>query len=251
MEDTEGRGGTEGTESWGGTEGTESWGGVEDEDGRGSFRRGFRAGIPFAVAGGLLSVSFGVVARDSGFTALAAVLTSLLVFAGAAQFAAIAVVAAGGTPVAAAAAAGLMNSRFLPMGVALAPSLRAGAVVRAFQGQAIVDASWAMADRGDGTFDRWFLFGATAPQWVTWQAGTIIGAYGGSLLGALSRFGLDAVYPAFFLAVLVPELRDRNRIGVALGGVLIALAVTPFVPGGLPVLLASLAALWGLRGSRA
>jgi 4-azaleucine resistance transporter AzlC len=190
------------------------------------------------------------VARGAGFSALAAVLMSLLVFAGAAQFAAVAVIAAGGTPAAAVAAAGLMNSRFLPMGIALAPSLRAGAMVRALQGQAVVDASWAMADRGDGTFDRWFLFGATAPQWVTWQLGTVIGAYGGDLIGDPSRLGLDAVFPAFFLAALVPELRERTRVGVALTGAGIALLVTPFVPGGLPVLLASLAALWGLRGSR-
>ncbi len=62
-----------------------------------------------------------------------------------------------------------MNSRFLAMGAALGPSLPGGALKRAAQGQTVVDASWAIASRGDGTFDRWMLFGASAVQWVTWQ----------------------------------------------------------------------------------
>ena len=95
-------------------------------DPRASFRAGLRVGVPFAVAGGLLSLSFGVIARDAGFSALAAITMSLIVFAGSAQFASVAILAAGGNPAAAIAAASLMNSRFLPMGAALAPSLPGG-----------------------------------------------------------------------------------------------------------------------------
>ena len=88
------------------------------------------------------------------------------------------------------------------------------------------------------------------PQFVTWQIGTMAGAFGGDLIGDLDRFGLDAVYPAFFVAILIPELRDRDRIGVALAGAAIALALVSFTPAGVPVLVASVAALWGLRRSR-
>ena len=81
----------------------------------------------------------------------------------------------------------------------------------------MVDASWALANRGDGTFDRWLLFGTTAPQYVTWFLGTVVGAYGGDLLGDTDRFGLDAVFPTFFLGILIDELRDpRSRHGGAL-----------------------------------
>ena len=214
---------------------------------RASFNAGFRAAIPYATVGALLSVSFGVLARDAGFPVEAAIVMSAVVFAGSAQFAAVAILAGGGSAGAAIAAAALMNSRFLPMGVALGPSLPGRPLLRAAQGQTVVDASWAMASRGDGTFDRWFLFGSTAPQYVTWLTGTTVGALGGDVLGDTSRFGLDAIYPMFFLALLANEVKDRLTAVVAVGGALLALALIEVAPAGIPVLAASLVALWGLR----
>jgi 4-azaleucine resistance transporter AzlC len=220
---------------------------LSEQTRRRRFRDGVRAGVPFAVAGGLLALSFGVVAQEAGFSALAAIVMSAIVFAGSAQFAAIAILAQGGGPGAAIGAAALMNSRFLPMGVALAPSLPGGPVKRAAQGQPVVDASWALANRGDGSFDRWMLFGASAIQYVTWVSGTVIGALAGDALGEPEDLGLDAIYPAFFLALLLIEVRQGPRpLGVALLGALIALALTPFVPAGVPILVASAAALVGL-----
>jgi 4-azaleucine resistance transporter AzlC len=216
-------------------------------DRRASFRAGVRAGVPYAAAGFLLSLSFGVLARGAGFSALAAIAMSAIVYAGSAQFAAVSILAAGGSLGAAVAAAALMNSRFLPMGIALAPSLPGRAIKRAAQGQTIVDSSWAMAARGDGSFDRWFLFGSTAPQYVMWVLGTVAGALGGDLLGDTHRLGFDAIYPTFFLALLMAELRNGRARGVAALGAVIALALVPFTPPGVPVLAASLAAFAGLR----
>jgi 4-azaleucine resistance transporter AzlC len=187
------------------------------------------------------------VAQDAGFSELAAIVMSVVVFAGSAQFAAVAIVAHGGAAGAAIVAAALVNARFLPMGVALGPSLPGGGVKRALQGQAVVDASWAMAAQGDGSFDRSFLFGATALQYVTWQAGTILGAFGGGLIGDPEKLGLDAIFPAFFLALLLAEVKDGRTFGVAALGAAIALALVPFAPAGIPVLVASVAALVGLR----
>src|SRR3954452_24014844 len=160
---------------------------------RTAFRAGMRAAIPFAIAGGHGGVSFGVGAQDAGFSELAAIVMSVVVFAGSAQFAAVAIVAHGGAAVAAIVAAALVNARFLPMGVALGPSLPGGPVKRALQGQAVVDASWALAAQGDGTFDRSYLFGATALQYATWVGGTILGVFGGGLIGDPEKIGLDAV----------------------------------------------------------
>jgi branched chain amino acid efflux pump len=221
--------------------------GYRDHDARTSFRRGVRAGVPFALAGGVLALSFGVLAREAHLPAVAALVMSAIVFAGSAQFAAIAIVAAGGGVGAAVVAAALMNSRFLPMGIALGPSLPGGPLRRAAQGQAVVDASWAMSSRGDGTFDRHFLFGSTAIQYLTYVAGTAIGAFGGDILGDPHALGLDAVYPAFFLALLMGELRNRRATGVAAAGAAIALVLVPLAPPGVPVLVAGVAALAGLR----
>ena len=212
-----------------------------------SFRRGLGLGVPFAVVGFLLSMSFGVLATQAGFSPLQAIVMSAIVFAGSAQFAATAIVAGGGGVVPGVLAAGLMNSRFLAMGIALAPSLPGGPVKRAAQGQAVVDASWAIANNGDGTFDRWLLFGTTAPQYVTWLAGTAAGAFAGDVIGDTDKLGLDAVYPTFFLALLAAELRNPRSRPVALAGAVIALALVPFTPPGIPILAAGVAALVGLR----
>ena len=211
-----------------------------------SFADGVRAGIPFGVAGGLLALSFGVVAKDAGLSAVAAIVMSAIVFAGSAQFASVAILAQGGGVGAAVAAAALMNSRFLPMGVALAPSLPGGAASRAAQGQPVVDASWALAAREDGSFDRMLLFGSSLSQYVAWVTGTAVGAIWGDALGDPKALGLDAVYPAFFVALLLVELRNRRALGAAALGSLIALALVPVAPAGVPVLVASLAALIGL-----
>jgi 4-azaleucine resistance transporter AzlC len=216
-------------------------------DERASFREGVRKGVPYALAAFLLSASFGVLARAAGMPAAAAIAMSLVVFAGSAQFAAISILAAGGGLGAAVLAATMMNARFLPMGIALAPSLPGGPLKRAAQGQTVVDASWALANRGDGTFDRWLLFGTTAPQYVTWAAGTVAGVLLGGVLPDAHDLGLDAIFPAFFLALLLAELRRPGGREAAVLGAVLALALVPFTPAGVPVLVASLGALLGLR----
>ncbi len=214
---------------------------------RAQFWSGVRLGVPYAVVGFVLSMSFGVLARQAGFSALQAIVTAAIVFAGSAQFAALAVLSGGGSVVAAVAAGTLMNGRFLAMGTALAPSLPGGPLQRAVQGQAVVDSSWALANRGDGSFDRWLLFGTTLPQYVTWFLGTLVGAFAGDALGDTDRLGLDAVYPVFFLGILLAELRSPRSRVVALCGAAVALALVPFTPAGVPILAAAVAALLGLR----
>ncbi len=216
-----------------------------------SFRDGFKTGLPLAVAAVALSISFGVIAEPI-IGGLAAVVMSAVVFAGSAQFAVIAVLAAGGGPIAAVVAGILLNTRFLPMGIAMAPSLDVNPLRRALIGQAVIDFSWAAASRGGGRFDYRFMLGATAPAYPCWVIGTIIGVLGGGLIGDPGRFGLDALFPAFFLALLLEGEAISSRRGViaALGGGLIALVLIPFAPAGLPVIASCLAALVGLRARR-
>lgn len=211
-----------------------------------SFRRGLRLGVPYAAVATILSMSFGVLAVQVGFTPLQAIATSALVFGGSAQFASLAIVGAGGGIPAALAAATLMHSRFLAMGIAMASSLKGGPLRRALEGQATVDSSWATGSRGDGTFDRGLVFGMTAPQYVGWVLGTVVGAYGGGFVGDPEVLGLDALFPTFFVGILIADLRrPRARVAAVLGGA-VALALVPFTPPGVPVLAASVGALVGL-----
>jgi 4-azaleucine resistance transporter AzlC len=215
---------------------------------RDSLRAGIRAGIPFAIAAGLLAVSFGVVAEPVIGTA-ATLVMSVLVFAGSAQFGSVAVLAGGGGAGTAVIAAVLLNARYVTMGIALAPSLRGGWLRRALYGEAMIDASWAMSNRGGGRYDPDFLVGATLPCYPAWVLGTAVGVFAGDLIGDPADYGLDALFPAFFLALLIGgELRTgRTAVVVALLGAGIALALLPFAPAGVPVIAAASVALLGLR----
>ena len=147
------------------------------------FWEGVRAGLPYAIAGGLLATSFGVLARDAGMPAWGAVLMSAVVFAGSAQIGALTIIGAGGGLGSALGAATLMNSRFLPIGIAFAPSLPGGPLQRAAQGQAVVDASLAIARADDGVgYDGELLFGSSLAQYSTWVGGTAVGAIAGSVI---------------------------------------------------------------------
>jgi len=189
-------------------------------------------------------VSFGVLTQSLHWTPVAPIVMSAVVYSGSAQFASTSVLGDGGTVLAAVLAAALVNARFLPMGIAVATSLRGGPVRRAAEGQAVVDASWALANAG-GRFDREILIGSSIPQYVGWLVGTILGVVAGSRIGDPKALGLDAMFPAFFLVLLVGEIRSRRALAVALGGAGLALLLVPVVPPGLPILAASVAAVVG------
>jgi 4-azaleucine resistance transporter AzlC len=202
--------------------------------------------MPFGIAVFATSLSFGVLARPL-MGVVAPIAMSILVFSGAAQFGALAVLVAGGSTAAAIAAGVLLNARYLAMGVALAPSLRGGPVSRAAFAMTTVDASWAAASRGDGTFDPWYMVGVSIPQYTGWVLGTIVGVFIGPRLGDPNALGLDALFPAFFVALLFEEARGRRRLAAAAGGAAIALVLTPLVPAGLPILAAAAAAVGASR----
>jgi 4-azaleucine resistance transporter AzlC len=195
-------------------------------------------------------VTFGVLAQPV-MGSIAPIVMSLVVFSGAAQFAALTVLTAGGGVVAAVAAAMLMNGRWLPMGLAVGPFLKGGRLRRTLESQALVDASFALASRGDGTYDRGVLIGATLPQYAAWSLGTAAGVLGGAALSNPQALGLDAIFPAFFAVLLYGEARSRETITAAAAGGVIALALMPFTPPGVPVMAAAAAALLGLRRTRA
>lgn len=210
-------------------------------------RAGAVTAIPLAIAVGLFGVSFGVLSVSAGgLGALPAIAMSAITFAGSAQFAAAAVVGGGGQPIAAIAAALLLNARYLPIGVSVARFMFGGPLQRFFQSQLVVDESWAIASSGEGRFDARRLIGAGVVLWVAWLAGTVIGVVGGEALGDPPALGLDAAFPALFLALLVQQLASRQAVVVALLGAAIAMALVPFTPPGVPIIAAAGAALLGL-----
>jgi predicted branched-subunit amino acid permease len=225
------------------------------------YRDGVRAALPIGIAAFAFGVSFGVLARSAGMGRLAPVVMSLTTFAGSAQFAAASILAAGG---------GMATA------VAAASSLEGPWWLRALTAQLMVDESWAIAQRDEGRIDRHLLVGAGLLLLVGWVGGTAVGAVAGNLVADPASLGLDAAFPALFLALLAGQLapretqrtesrtgserprvvsrgaswvKERSRLLAAVGGALIALALMPVAGPGIPIIAASVACLIGARRS--
>jgi 4-azaleucine resistance transporter AzlC len=200
-----------------------------------------RDSIALGLAVGVFGLSFGVLASTSGLSAAKACALSLLVFTGASQFAAVGIVAAGGSPLSALGSALLLAARNAAYGLALSPVLPGGTGRRLVAAQLVIDESTAMA-----TAQRTPAAAATA-FWVTgisvfacWNLGTLVGALAGNSIGNPATLGLDAAFPAGFLALAAPHLRQRRGQVAAAAGAAIALVLVPFAPPGTPILAASL-----------
>ena len=213
------------------------------------YRDGVRAAAPLVIAVAAFGVSFGVLARSAGMGRLAPLVMSLTTFAGSAQFAAISILGAGGGVAAAIAAAVLLNLRYGPMGLSAARALRGPWWQRLLTAQLVVDESWALAQREDGRIDRRVLIGAGLALGAGWIGGTSVGVLAGDLVADPASLGLDAAFPALFLALLVTQLRDRTRVLAAVVGGAIALALLPLAGPGVPIVAAGLACLVGARRS--
>ena len=213
------------------------------------YRDGARAGLAVAATVWFFGASFGLVARAAGMGVLAPLVMSATTFAGSAQFAVTSILGAGGGAAAAIAAAALLNARYAPISISVAPLFHGRLPRRLLESQLIVDESWALASRGGGRFDRRILLGAGLLLYVSWVSGTAVGVLAGNALGDPKDLGLDGAFPALFLALLAPQLRaPRAAVAAALGAV-IALALIPVTPAGTPIIAASAACLLGLRSS--
>ena len=208
---------------------------------------GVRAILPIAATVPLFAISFGVLARASGMGVAAPIVMSATTFGGSAQFAVASILDEGGSVAAAIVAALLLNARYAAIGISVASLFRGSLFRRAAESQVVVDESWAVSARPDGTFDRDVLLGAGLTLYVLWVLGTVVGVLGGGALGDPERLGLDAAFPALFLALLARQLKTRRAVVAALAGGGIALVLLPFAPPGVPIVVAVLGCLVGLR----
>ena len=212
-----------------------------------SLPAGVRAALPIVVTVPLFAVSLGVLANAAGMGIAAPIVMSATTFAGSSQFAAVSILEEGGGAVAAIVAALLLNARYAAIGISVASLFRGAKARRLVEAQLIVDESWALSARPDGSYDRRILLGAGLTLYVAWVLGTVVGVLGGELIGDPARFGLDAAFPALFLALLVGQLRTRRAVAAAVAGGGIALALLPFAPPGVPIIAAAAGCLVGLR----
>ncbi len=212
---------------------------------RAAWAEGARAAVPFTVAIFAFGVSFGVLAKGAGFTALAATSMSGLVFVGSSQFAAVSVIVNGGGWAAAAVAGTLLNLRYLVMGFAILPALRGGRARRAVESQLVIEESWAIASDADGRFDRVRLLSSGVVLWLGWVLGTLAGAVGPFRAVDILNYGLDAVSPVLFFLLLAPHLGTaRKRSAAATSAVAAAVLTAVAVPDSAIAVACAVAVAW-------
>jgi predicted branched-subunit amino acid permease len=209
------------------------------------------------LADGIVGVSFGATAVAGGLPWWVPVVMSLLVFAGGSQFAAVGVVLAGGSPVAAVAAGAVLNTRLFPYGLAVSDVTSIDGAGRARRwaarllgAQLVTDESVAFALRhADPARRKAAFWTCGAALFTVWNISVPLGVLAGSAMRNTAAFGLDATFPAVLLALALPTLTDGRTRVAAIGGAGAAVALTPLLPAGLPVLaaLGGLAALWRPR----
>jgi branched chain amino acid efflux pump len=202
---------------------------------RARYFEGARAIAPIGVAAFAFGLSFGVLARTAGMGWTAPIVMSATTFAGSAQFAVASLLRDGGAAAAAIGAAVMLNVRYVPISISVASWFDGPAPKRLLQAQMIVDESWAVALKRRGGFDVGVLLGAGGLLYLTWTSGTAVGLLLGNAIGDANRLGLDAAFPALFLALLVPQVARRRHLSAALLGGGIALALIPFTPAGVPI----------------
>ena len=211
----------------------------------------FRDSLSVSITVGAYGTAFGAAAVANGFSVLQTCLLSLLTFSGASQFAVIGVLGAGGGAISGIATASLLGIRNGVYGVIMAPRLKVKGFKRIVAAQITIDESTAVAlgqeVRGESAMRQGF--------WLTgfgvfffWNLFTVAGALGAQAMGDIRAWGLDSAVPAAFLGLVWPRLKTNRDRFLAVGCVVFALAMTPILPAGLPIIAtAFIAVAVGLR----
>jgi 4-azaleucine resistance transporter AzlC len=205
----------------------------------------FRAAIGIGLYAMAFGASFGAISVGSGLTVGQTMVLSLVMFTGASQSAFVGVAASGGSPFAAVPAALLLGVRNAFYGVPVSEILHPRGLARLWTAHFVIDETTAMAISQATPQAKRYAFWATGLiLFSLWQLGSLAGALVGRAVNP-ADIGLDAAAPAVFLALLWPMLRRTEARWVALGGALLALALVPIAPPGVPVVASAIVALVG------
>ena len=211
----------------------------------------FRDSLSVSLTVGAYGVAFGAAAVANGFSVLQSCLLSLLTFSGASQFAVVGVIGAGGSAISGIATASLLGIRNGLYGVLMAPILQVRGFKRLVAAHVTIDESTGVSlsqeSRGlQAMREGFWLTGFGV--FIFWNLFTLAGALGAKAMGDPSAWGLDAAVPAAFLGLVWPRLKNTTDKTLAIVAAIFAIATTPFLPAGLPIigtaLLAVIAGLW-------
>jgi 4-azaleucine resistance transporter AzlC len=205
-----------------------------------------RDSLSVSITVGAYGVAFGAAAVANGFSVLQACLLSLLTFSGASQFAVVGVIGSGGSAISAITTASLLGTRNALYGVIMAPRLRVKGLKRVLAAQITIDESTGVAlgqeQRGDEAVQKGFWYTGIG-VFVFWNLFTLAGALGAQAMGDVRSFGLDSAVPAAFLGLLWPRLTSASERFLAITCAVFAVAMTPILPAGLPIIATAFIAI--------
>jgi len=209
-----------------------------------------RQALSVGVATGAYGASFGALGVASGLSVAQTMVLSTVLFSGGSQFAIVGILGVGGAGSAAVATSTLLGVRNGLYALQTSRILRVRGLRRLVAAHLTIDESTAVAVAQEKPAAQRLGFWATGTAiWVLWSLMSLVGALVGNALGDPKRWGLDAVAAAAFTALLWPRLKSRDALATLVLAVAIALVTSPFVPTGVPVILAVVAAAAvGLRG---
>ena len=212
-------------------------------------RKVLSTSISVGIATGLYGISFGALGVVAGLDIPSVMLLSLLMFSGASQYAFIGVIAAGGAPVTAISSAWLLGIRNSFYALRLNAELGPRGLYRFLAAQLTIDESNAVsAAQSTNKLQRAGFWATGVSVFIFWNLATLLGAIAGDFMGSVQTWGLDAAAAAAFLGLLWPRL--RQNLVLALIGFVVALALTPWLPAGLPVLVVAVFALLPIGGKK-
>ena len=195
---------------------------------------------------GLYGIAFGAAGIAAGFSFLQTCALSLLTFSGASQFAVVGVMGAGGSALSAISTASLLGIRNSLYGLRLAPLLKLTGLKRVVGAQVTIDESTGVAlgqsDLGEDAMRQGFWLTGIG-VYIFWNFFTVVGALGAQAMGDPAAWGLDAAVPAAFLGLVWPRLTNKRERTLAVSAMALALAMTPFVAAGIPIIATALLAV--------
>ena len=193
--------------------------------------------LSIGITVGAFGSAFGAAAVASHYSVLQACLLSLLTFSGASQFAVIGVLGSGGSAISAIATSSLLGIRNGLYGVRMAQILKITGIWRIFGAQLTIDESTgvALSQSTPAAMKTGFWYTGLA-VYIFWNLFTLLGALGASALGDPAAWGLDTAIPAIFLGLVWNRLSNRKAWAIALSALVVALALTPIAPAGIPIM---------------
>ncbi len=206
----------------------------------------FRASMAVAIPVGFYGAAFGAASISAGLNLLQTIALSSILFSGASQFAIVGVIGSGGGVLAAILASALLGIRNGFYALRMAPLLETSGFKRLVAAHITIDEATAVAlaqDQSDRTSVRKGFWFTGIGVFIFWNLFTIVGALSASTLEDPAKWGLDSAVPAAFLALLWPQLTDKRLRIIALLAMMMALALSPLLTAGLPIISVVIIAL--------